>query len=58
MNDVVIELTERVRKDYRVLPKPVQKNSRNSFDSSLKTFTIHPFIFIVYAAAATTGSFT
>ena len=25
MNDVVIELTERVRKDYRVLPKPVQK---------------------------------
>jgi mRNA-degrading endonuclease RelE of RelBE toxin-antitoxin system len=25
MNDIVIELTERVRKDYRALPKSVQK---------------------------------
>jgi mRNA-degrading endonuclease RelE of RelBE toxin-antitoxin system len=25
MNDVVIELTERVREDYQALPKPVQK---------------------------------
>jgi mRNA-degrading endonuclease RelE of RelBE toxin-antitoxin system len=24
MNDIVIELTERVRKDYRALPKPIQ----------------------------------
>jgi mRNA-degrading endonuclease RelE of RelBE toxin-antitoxin system len=25
MNDIVIELTDRVRKDYKALPKPVQK---------------------------------
>ena len=45
MNDVVIELTERVRKDYRVLPKPVQKKFKKQL-RSLAENPHHPSLHI------------
>ena len=32
MSEVVIELTERVRRDYRTLPKPVQKKFKKQLE--------------------------
>ena len=42
MNDIVIELTERVKKDYQALPPPIQKKF-NSCASWLKTRVTLPF---------------
>ena len=38
MSDVVIELTERVRKDYQAFPKPIQKK----FKKQLRFLTENP----------------
>ncbi len=58
MSEVVIELTERVRKDYRAFPRPIQKKFKSNCGSSPRILVIPRSIFIAYAVAATIGSFT